>query len=431
MNMILSSLYVFTISVLFIVIPVIIGIYVYRDANRRGMNATLWTLIAVLAPTFIGLIVYLVVRADQTALQCPNCQKPVTEKFTVCPHCGTSLKNKCSKCDNPLEATWANCPNCREAVPEGLTVPVVAVQKDKGLGKILLAVILIPLMVMVLLIFGLLNFRSTGSESVSSSGGMRAEDFAGNILVSEWLKTCDAQGDGTYVLAYEQENERGENGMQSYIIYRKGLSSFVDAAVHVAPKTLFKESALRVEYFNTDLVSASAPNYNILLVDYFGSDRRLELLENGIIINYVLETTNTPISFNDLARFNNHAAYLFAARLDYLGDNSGVSNLIDETGLSGIGPYSIELETEKEPYGLRIVFESVPKDFEMIDFSSTAIELLGLIKNLDHVEITDGEHSYTLTAKEASQTLGFDVKELGQSKEKLEDYLQSLQGSYD
>ena len=65
----------------------------------------------------------------------------------------------------------------------------------------------------------------------------------------------------------------------------------------------------------------------------------------------------------------------------------------------------------------------------MVDFSTYAIELLGLIKNLDYVEITDGENTYTLTAEKATQTLGFDIKELGQSQEKLEDYLRSLQES--
>jgi len=63
-------------SMLFLVIPIMIGIYVYRDANNRGMNAVLWTLISVFSPTFIGLIIYLIVRADHTAMQCPNVPEP-------------------------------------------------------------------------------------------------------------------------------------------------------------------------------------------------------------------------------------------------------------------------------------------------------------------------------------------------------------------
>ena len=38
-------------------IPVMIGVYVCRDAKRRGMNAMAWTLIAVAAPalTLVGI----------------------------------------------------------------------------------------------------------------------------------------------------------------------------------------------------------------------------------------------------------------------------------------------------------------------------------------------------------------------------------------
>jgi ABC-type tungstate transport system substrate-binding protein len=40
-----------------------ICVYVYRDAKRRGMDATVWLLL-VLLTGFIGLIVYLIVRRD-------------------------------------------------------------------------------------------------------------------------------------------------------------------------------------------------------------------------------------------------------------------------------------------------------------------------------------------------------------------------------
>jgi hypothetical protein len=45
----------------------IIGVYVYRDATQRCMNARLWTAIAVLFPT-AGLIIYLLVRGDRPNL---------------------------------------------------------------------------------------------------------------------------------------------------------------------------------------------------------------------------------------------------------------------------------------------------------------------------------------------------------------------------
>ena len=50
-------------------VPILIGVYVYRDARRRGMNAVLWTLIAVAAPALIGFIIYLLVRGKEVNMQ--------------------------------------------------------------------------------------------------------------------------------------------------------------------------------------------------------------------------------------------------------------------------------------------------------------------------------------------------------------------------
>ena len=45
------------IALLLFAIPVLIGVYVWRDAKGRGMNAPLWTLVSVLAPSLIGFII--------------------------------------------------------------------------------------------------------------------------------------------------------------------------------------------------------------------------------------------------------------------------------------------------------------------------------------------------------------------------------------
>ena len=58
------------------------------------------------------------------------------------------------------------------------------------------------------------------------------------------------------------------------------------------------------------------------------------------------------------------------------------------------------------------------------------MELLGLIKNLDYVEITNGVTTHKLTAEEASQALGFDVKEFGSNPTRLEQYLKSIYENY-
>jgi len=47
-----------------IIIAILIAIWVYRDAESRGMSGILWLLVVIFVPYFIGLIVYLVVRRD-------------------------------------------------------------------------------------------------------------------------------------------------------------------------------------------------------------------------------------------------------------------------------------------------------------------------------------------------------------------------------
>ena len=57
--------------ILWFVIAILLCIWVYRDAESRGMNAALW-LIIVLITGLIGLIIYVVVRKEkQPASQPP------------------------------------------------------------------------------------------------------------------------------------------------------------------------------------------------------------------------------------------------------------------------------------------------------------------------------------------------------------------------
>ena len=133
-------------AVLAIAVPVAIGVYVYKDAKERHINPVLWTVIAVLAPGFIGFIIYLIARNDHPALSCPKCGHGISESFAVCPSCGYSLKNNCPFCGRPLEPDWNICPNCSNPIPEDMKIEnPVKPKKDKGIGKILALIILIPL----------------------------------------------------------------------------------------------------------------------------------------------------------------------------------------------------------------------------------------------------------------------------------------------
>lgn len=421
-----ASFYLIFVVALFLVLPILIGVYVYRDANSRGMNAALWTLIAALAPSGIGLIIYLVVRSDYNSFECPNCKAPILEEYSSCPKCGTSLKAKCTNCGKAIASGWQNCAHCGEPVPADAMIPTLPKRKDNGLGKILVAVILIPVLIISTLVFGLASFRSGHPTSVGSVDGMRIEDFAENKVVSDWLKSCDASGTGIYVLEYQYPKDKSSNlNRSNYIVYRTGLSKDVSVAA-VGFQNFFKES-LRVEYNDSEITGST--DYHIYQVDYSTTAKvQLEVLVNGQKADYKLTTSTDPLLFIDPVPWRNGAANLYKLRLDYLGDNSGVSRLVKETGLEFAGDYTLELKTSEKPYGLRVIYTDAIMDFETNIYSPYATELLGLIKNLDYVEITDGESTFRLTADEASQTLGHDVKDFGTDPSKLEAYLKSIYG---
>lgn len=153
---------------LFLVIPVLLGVYTYRDAKRRGMNAPLWALVAALAPTFLGFLIYLLVRGSHSDWKCPRCGGAVEETYVVCPRCGARLKASCPQCGTPVEAVWKVCPQCAAPLEgEALDVTPPVKPKDKALGKILAVVILIPVAFLVLLLLNFAAYSVAGSSGVS------------------------------------------------------------------------------------------------------------------------------------------------------------------------------------------------------------------------------------------------------------------------
>ena len=132
---------------IFVLLPILIGVYVYRDASRRGMNAVLWTLIAILAPSLIGFIIYLLVRGNYSNLKCPRCEATVSEQFVVCPKCGATYHTKfnpstagenCDKCGEALSIRKDDAPEVvksRLAVYHEETEPLKEYYGKKGLVK--------------------------------------------------------------------------------------------------------------------------------------------------------------------------------------------------------------------------------------------------------------------------------------------------------
>lgn len=95
----------------------VIAVLVYKDAKKLGMNAWMWTLVAVYAPNGVGIIIYLVFRYNEKKKKrCPECNYVLTGEFDVCPSCGHSISDKCPECSKTVEDEWKVCPYCRAAL---------------------------------------------------------------------------------------------------------------------------------------------------------------------------------------------------------------------------------------------------------------------------------------------------------------------------
>ncbi len=139
--------------VLFLIIPVIIGVFVYRDASERGMNALLWTIIAVFVPSLIGLIIYLIFRENYSSLSCASCGERIRPEFVNCPSCGVELKDKCPSCGIVVESHYKVCPNCAAALDSYHDNPYSERTVKKGntsLIVILAIAVLLPLIIVIL-----------------------------------------------------------------------------------------------------------------------------------------------------------------------------------------------------------------------------------------------------------------------------------------
>ena len=109
-------------------------IWVYRDAEMRGMNGILWLLL-VLIGNIIGLLIYAIVRSEtpvKPAKQgaagegtppppetCSGCGKPLAPGYAFCPYCGKATKGGCPACGKPVESGWKVCPACAAAIDPG------------------------------------------------------------------------------------------------------------------------------------------------------------------------------------------------------------------------------------------------------------------------------------------------------------------------
>ena len=87
--------------------------YINRDAKRRGMSPTLWTLLVIFLPgsPVSGCIIYFLVRKP-LPFNCPQCGSPVRANFNFCPQCKCNLRPACPHCGGEIVESDRYCPNC-------------------------------------------------------------------------------------------------------------------------------------------------------------------------------------------------------------------------------------------------------------------------------------------------------------------------------
>lgn len=223
MSLIILPIIFLFVCIVLLGFEIFIGVYVYRDAAKRGMNALLWTLVAVLAPSLIGFIIYLVVRGNYSDLKCPECAAPVKDTFVVCPKCGVNLRPSCPNCAAPAEEGWKVCPKCTKPLPEqysDIRMPQQA--KDKILWKLLIILLVVPVLLIALLVGSVVAIRSYTSDGghittmsmVSLDTLYEAQD---SPEIRDWLASCHDNGTA-YALRYVRNLPEGER-LYYYLLY--------------------------------------------------------------------------------------------------------------------------------------------------------------------------------------------------------------------
>ena len=85
--------------------------YINRDAKRRGMSRTLWTILAIVVPNALGIILYFLLRLPSRSV-CPQCGYVVQAGFSFCPHCSYKLGQSCPQCQRAVGVNDIYCPYC-------------------------------------------------------------------------------------------------------------------------------------------------------------------------------------------------------------------------------------------------------------------------------------------------------------------------------
>jgi RNA polymerase subunit RPABC4/transcription elongation factor Spt4 len=132
-------------------------IWTFRDirARSRDILAQILATLLVLVLPVIGLVVYLMLRPQETLAEkyersleqeallqaieepevCPGCGQRIRGDYLYCPACHTRLKRACIACNRPLNLRWSMCPYCGTSVTPQVVEPVSAPPKRQAPPK--------------------------------------------------------------------------------------------------------------------------------------------------------------------------------------------------------------------------------------------------------------------------------------------------------
>lgn len=280
-------------------VPILVGVYVFQDARRRGMNAALWTLIAVLVPMLVGFIIYLLVRGSYPDLKCPRCGAPVRENYVSCPQCGARLKASCPSCSAPVEPDWKVCPRCASPLSqESSNIQTPVRKKDRGLGVVLAVVILVPLALLLIAILSFTALSSAGSTGMTSMFTDEYLAMTDNPEIKQWLEACGEDYNTAYVLRHELSAEMEDDTSVEYLIYMPGLPQDSNVDLDLKPNLLGRDTLCLT--FEGDGIN---PGSTLVLVTCSGgANQELEIyFEPNRKVNCEITSVDYPLHPSEYA----------------------------------------------------------------------------------------------------------------------------------
>ena len=323
------------------------------------------------------------------------------------------------------------------------------VKSDTFFKAALAVAIIAPLLVILLVVFGLSdknNSSPTGDngapESPADPNGEGASLPDGpafepleirqmtyrelrrhNFMLMSWIEKCDESGEGSYMLSTKYEYNGDTIREMLLYVNNAGYSVELmpDDDTYPDPEGVYfnlitdETKTYTLAYYSMKEIPANPGDFYIT-----HAGKVLDLSDSGWGGN---PETLFPMT-TDFSRKTEMAEALFAKRTDYVGDNSAVGGLLDTMHCQEFGNYDIALKTGKKPYRITVAYSSVDLSMEeyhkyeepsLHDFTAVIFALIG---NVDEVEWSiDGVEAVLYTRDQFDKEYGGSIGSYGSSED--------------